>query len=123
MKHILLPLLACLLAANVAAGKKEHVVPDSFLKTTIPGWKRILLKPVSARFKAMPLREALFLVLHNSDANFTSHLGERKILITRNLDNVPLRTALYLLARDAGAKVTWEQMPDGFVRGIIFSTE
>lgn len=40
--------------------------------------------------------------------------------VTRKIQRLPLRTALYLLARDSGSRVTWELEPDGFQRGIKF---
>jgi hypothetical protein len=113
------------LAAACAAPREEAPpVPVKFLQTTVPAWKRILAAEVSADFHATPLRDALMFISMRSDANLTVKFDtENPPTITRKLERVPFRTALYLLAHDSGATVTWELTPDGFQRGIIFAAK
>jgi len=124
MNRTLLALLFYTVAACAAPREEAHRVPADFLPTTVPAWQRILAAEVTADFRDTPLSDALTFILRRSDANLTSRFGGDALpTITRKFERVPFRTALYLLARDSRATVTWELTPDGFQRGIIFTTK
>jgi hypothetical protein len=124
MKSILFSLLFCAVFGTSAEPKKQPQPPATFLQTNTPAWNRILDKEVSADFQNNSIREALwFIARKNGEVNLETRFGDKPHpKITRKLQNVPLRTALFLLAQDVGGRVIWE-VEDGFQRGIIFTTE
>ena len=148
MKPTLLALLCFLAAAGTALTEDQPRVPTMFLQTTIPVWQRILATEISADFHATPLNEAVMFIVRGTDANMTVAAGPKAgghgrgparvtagipgidlpankqsgpPTVTLKLVRIPLRTALYLLARDSDSTVTWELMPNGSPSGIIFT--
>jgi hypothetical protein len=123
MKGIIFSLLCFTVFGISAEPKKLPQPPRDFLRTNNPGWKRILAEVVSANFQETPIRDALQFIVFKSDANLTTRFGDKPHpRITRKLENVPFRTALFLLAQDTGARVIWK-MEKGFPCGIVFTTE
>ena len=120
--RLLATLLVCLAPSCTGPREETPAIPDIFLQTTDPGWQRILGTEVSEDFHEAPLSDALVFISRRSGANLITRFdnGEPPP-VTRKFERVPFRTALYLLARDSGATVTWAMTPEGSHQGIIFT--
>lgn len=114
------------LTVTPLARSDEVVVPRAFLKTDISPWLRILATPVSGNFDRADVLEAAMVLARGTGANFVTGAlptarGKPVPLITRKLEGVSLRTALYLLAQDTGAIVQWRLDTGGFPKAIEFN--
>jgi hypothetical protein len=114
-------ILGAVISAFAADPPVIPVVPDTFLKTDIEAWQRVLAKPVKAEFQMMLLQDALHFLFRDSNANVimapASDAPVQEVMITCNIPEVPLRTALYIISKESGAIVTWD-MEGGGPRAI-----
>lgn len=138
MKSALLSLfLSAAFAASAADTPPIPIVPDAFLSTDNTAWKRILAKPVKAHFRQALLREALQYLFRDTNANYilqhnvprdaaipgtpaTPDVTHQQPVLSCNIPEVPLRTALFIIAKESGATVTWH-MQGGFPHSIKVS--
>jgi hypothetical protein len=109
-------------------------VPKTFLQTDHPAWQRILAKPVrKADFRETPLHHAIRFLFRDSDANFVLRAEQSNpaspspsaapaatvSALTLTIPEVPLRTALFMIAQKTGATISWEMRERGKILTAI----
>jgi len=89
-------------------------IPNSFFPPPNDAVRRAFQKPISGNFNAEPVSQVFGSLFRQLPANFvfSSHKPVEP-RFTGKFDDIPFRTAIFLVAKATACKIEWTTRPDG----------